>query len=117
MAIALSWQIGGVAVGLIAAGLAWNGLSRYLAARQAKEIIQESAHAAAMQAEQAQEQARQRKPRAERPSGAAEPPPRQRTLAPAYWARTDSRRTRRRRRTRARGPERFVERTLDIFPC
>ncbi len=60
MAIALSWKIGGVAVGLIAAGLAWNGLSRYLAARQANEIIQESARAAAMEAEQAKAQAQQR---------------------------------------------------------
>jgi len=59
MAIALPWKIGGVAVGLIVAGLAWNGLSRYLAARQANEIIQESAHAAAMEAAQAKAQALQ----------------------------------------------------------
>lgn len=60
MTIALSWKIGGVAVGLIAAGLAWNGLSRYLAARQANEIIQESARSAVMEAKQAEAQARQR---------------------------------------------------------
>lgn len=60
MAIALSWKIGGAAVALIAVGLAWNGLSRYLAAQQANEINQESAHAAAMQAEQARAQAQQR---------------------------------------------------------
>jgi len=60
MATALSWKIGGVAVGLIVAGLAWNGLSRYQATRQANEIIQESARAAAMEAAQAKAQAQQR---------------------------------------------------------
>ena len=60
MATSLSWKIGGVAVGLIVAGLAWNGLSRYQATRQANEIIQESARAAALEAAQAKAQAQQR---------------------------------------------------------
>ena len=60
MTAALSWKIGGLALGLVAAGLAWNGLSRYAEARQANEIIQESARAAAIEAEQAKAQAQQR---------------------------------------------------------
>lgn len=60
MAIALPWKVAVVAVGLIVAGLAWNGVSRFLATRQANEIIQESARAAAMEAQQAQAQAQQR---------------------------------------------------------
>lgn len=60
MAIPLSWKVGGSAAGLIVALLAWNGVSRYLAARHADEIIQEAARSAEMEAKQAQAQARQR---------------------------------------------------------
>lgn len=60
MAIALSWKVAGVAVGLIVAGLAWNGISQYLATRQANEFIQESARAAAIEARQAKAEAQQR---------------------------------------------------------
>ncbi len=60
MSISLSWKLVGAAIVPVVAGLAWNGLSRYLAARQADEIIQESARAAAIQAQQAEAQARQR---------------------------------------------------------
>ncbi len=60
MTISLSWKVAGAAIGLIAAGFAWNGVSRYLAVRHADEIIQESARAAAMEAQQAEAQARQR---------------------------------------------------------
>ncbi len=56
----LSWKIAGVAIGLIAAGFAWNGASRYLASRQADQVIEKSARAAAMEAQQAEAQARQR---------------------------------------------------------
>jgi len=60
MAIPLSWKVAGVAVGLIAAALTWNGVSQYRASRHADEIIQQSARAAATEAQQAQAQARQR---------------------------------------------------------
>ncbi len=60
MTIALSWKVAGAAIGLIAAGFAWNGVSLYLAARHADEIIQESARAAAIEAQQAEAQAKQR---------------------------------------------------------
>ncbi|MDE2248277.1 MAG: hypothetical protein KGJ96_06850 [Xanthomonadaceae bacterium] len=59
MAVPLSWKIGAAAAGLLAAALAWNGFSQYLAARQADEITRESAHAAAVQAQRAQAQAAQ----------------------------------------------------------
>lgn len=60
MSMSWSWKVAGAALGLVAAGLAWNGLSQHFAARHADEIIQESARAAAMEAQQAQAQARQR---------------------------------------------------------
>lgn len=60
MPAALPWKVAVVVVGLIVAGLAWNGVSRYLATRQANEIIQESAQAAVMEAQQAKAQAQQR---------------------------------------------------------
>ncbi len=60
MSVSLSLKLAAVAVGLIVAGFAWNGMSRYVAARHADEIIQESARAADMEARQAQAQARRR---------------------------------------------------------
>lgn len=60
MTIPLSWKVIGAATCLIGAGLAWNGVSQYLEARRADEIIQESARAAAVEARLAQAQARQR---------------------------------------------------------
>jgi len=60
MTLSLPWKITGVAVGLIVAWLAWNGVSQYFAARHADEIIQESARAAALDAQQAKARARQR---------------------------------------------------------
>ncbi len=59
MAMPLPWKIGAVVAGLIVAGFAWNGLSRYIAARQADEIIRESARSAALEAQQAKAHARQ----------------------------------------------------------
>ncbi|MGB3271153.1 MAG: hypothetical protein WBA65_14485 [Rhodanobacter sp.] len=60
MTIALRWKIAAALAGLVLAVLAWNGVSRYLAARHADELIQESERAAALQAEQAKARARQR---------------------------------------------------------
>ncbi|MGB5852290.1 MAG: hypothetical protein WBG85_08355 [Rhodanobacter sp.] len=60
MTIALRWKITAALAGLVLAVLAWNGVSRYLAARHADELIQESERAAALQAEQAKARARQR---------------------------------------------------------
>lgn len=60
MAMPLSWKIGAGVAGLIVAVFAWNGLSRYLAARHADEIMRDSAHTAELEAQQAQAQARQR---------------------------------------------------------
>ncbi|MEO8811164.1 MAG: hypothetical protein ABI386_13050 [Rhodanobacter sp.] len=60
MSVSLSWKVAGVALGLVAAAFAWNGVSRYVAARHADEINQESARASDLQAQQAQAQARQR---------------------------------------------------------
>ena len=59
MAIPMSWKIGAVVAGLIVAVLAWNGLSEYLAARHADELMRDSARAAELDAEQAKAQARQ----------------------------------------------------------
>jgi len=59
MAMRLSWKIGGVAAALIVGVLVWNGLSRYLAARQADEIIHDSARTAALDAQLAKAHARQ----------------------------------------------------------
>ena len=60
MTISVPWKVTGAAVGLIVAGLAWNGVSQYFASRHADEIIQQSARAAAMEMQQAQAQALQR---------------------------------------------------------
>lgn len=59
MAMPLSWKIGAVVAGLVVAAFAWNGLSRYLAARQADEITRDSARTAAMEAQQAKARAQQ----------------------------------------------------------
>jgi len=59
MAMPLSWKIGTVAASLIVAVLVWNGLSQYLAARQADEITRDSARAAELEAQQAQAHAQQ----------------------------------------------------------
>ena len=59
MAMPLSWKIGAAVAGLALAVLAWNGVSQMIAAHQADEIVRESARAAALQAEQAREHARQ----------------------------------------------------------
>lgn len=60
MTIALRWKIAAALAALVLAVLAWNGVSRYLAARHADELIQEAERAAALQAEQAKARARQR---------------------------------------------------------
>lgn len=60
MVVPMSWKVGIGVAGVIVALLAWNGVSRYLAARHADEIIQEAARAADMETKQAQAQARQR---------------------------------------------------------
>lgn len=59
MAMPLSWKIGTAAASLLVAVLVWNGLSQYLAARQADEITRDSARAAALEAQQAQAHAQQ----------------------------------------------------------
>jgi hypothetical protein len=59
MAMPLSWKIGTVAASLLVAVLVWNGLSQYLAARQADEITRDSARAAELEAQQAKTQAQQ----------------------------------------------------------
>ncbi|WP_158754152.1 hypothetical protein [Dyella sp. S184] len=59
MAMPLSWKIGTVVASLLVAVLVWNGLSQYLAARQADEITRDSARAAALEAQQAQAHAQQ----------------------------------------------------------
>jgi hypothetical protein len=60
MTIPWAWKVAGAAVVLLAAALAWNGLSQYRASRHADEIIRESARATATEAQQAQVRARQR---------------------------------------------------------
>ncbi len=59
MAMPLSWKIGVVAASLFVGVLGWNGLSRYLAARQADEIIHDSARTAELDAQLARARARQ----------------------------------------------------------
>lgn len=59
MAMPLSWRIVGAVAGLIATVLVWNGVSQYLAARQADEITQKSARAAAREAQLAKAHAEQ----------------------------------------------------------
>jgi hypothetical protein len=59
MAVPLSWKIGAAVASLIVAVLAWNGVSRYFAARQADEITRDSAHTAELEAQLARAQARQ----------------------------------------------------------
>ncbi len=59
MAMPLPWKIAAIVAGLIVAGLAWNGLSRYIANRHADEIISESARSAQLDAQQAKAHARQ----------------------------------------------------------
>jgi hypothetical protein len=53
MAMPLSWKIGAGVVGLIAALFGWNGVSQYLAARQADEIMRDSARTAELDAQKA----------------------------------------------------------------
>ena len=60
MTIALRWKIAAAALGLLVIALVWSGVSRYLAARQADELVQESSRAKALQAEEAKARARQR---------------------------------------------------------
>src|ERR1700722_9812569 len=59
MAMPLSWKIGVAVAGVIVAVFAWNGLSRYLAARQADEITRDSARIAMQEAQQAKAHAQQ----------------------------------------------------------
>jgi len=59
MAMPLSWKIGAVLASLIVAVLAWDGLSQYLAARHADEIMRDSARIAALDAQQAKDRAQQ----------------------------------------------------------
>lgn len=60
MTIALHWKIAAAATALVVAALVWNGVSRYVAARHADELVQEAERAAALQAQQAQARAQQR---------------------------------------------------------
>jgi hypothetical protein len=55
----LSWKIGAAVASLIVAMFAWNGLSQYLAARQADEITRDSARIAMQDAQLAKAQAEQ----------------------------------------------------------
>jgi hypothetical protein len=55
----LSWKIGAAVAGVIVAVFAWNGLSRYLAARQADEITRDSARIAMQDAQEAKAHAQQ----------------------------------------------------------
>jgi hypothetical protein len=55
----LSWKIGAAVAGLIGAMFAWNGLSQFLAARQADEITRDSARTAMQDAQQAKAHAEQ----------------------------------------------------------
>ncbi len=59
MAMPLSWKIGAVVAGLVVAVVAWNGISQYLAGRHADEVMRDSAHAAALEAQQAKDLAEQ----------------------------------------------------------
>ena len=59
MAMPLSWKIGAVLAGLVVAVVAWNGISQYLAGRHADEVMRDSAHAAALEAQQAKDLAEQ----------------------------------------------------------
>lgn len=59
MAMRLSWKIGAAVASLIVGVLAWNGVSRYLSARHADEIIHDSAHTAELEAQLARAHARQ----------------------------------------------------------
>lgn len=59
MAMPMSWKIGAGVAGLIVAVFAWNGLSRYIAARHADELIRDSARAAELDAQQAKARAQQ----------------------------------------------------------
>jgi hypothetical protein len=52
MSVSLSLRVAAFAGGLLVAGLAWNGLSRYFAARHADEIIPVSEHSQQLQASQ-----------------------------------------------------------------
>jgi hypothetical protein len=63
MAMPLSWKIGAAVASLIVAMFAWNGLSQYLAARQADEITRDSARTAMLEAQQAKAQAQQHQAR------------------------------------------------------
>jgi septal ring factor EnvC (AmiA/AmiB activator) len=55
----LSWKIGAAVASLMVAMFAWNGLSQYLAARQADEITRDSARTAMQDAQLAKAQAQQ----------------------------------------------------------
>lgn len=59
MVMPLSWKIGAGVAGLIVAVLAWNGLSQYLAARHADEVMRDSARSAELDAQQAKAHAQQ----------------------------------------------------------
>lgn len=60
MAVPLSWKVGGAVAAVVAAALAWHGVSLYLAARHADELTLEVARNAELQAQQARAQAEQR---------------------------------------------------------
>ena len=59
MAVSLSWKIGAALASVIVAALAWNGLSQYVAARQADEITRDSARTAELNAQKAKAHALQ----------------------------------------------------------
>ncbi len=59
MAMSLSWKIGAGVAGLVAAAVAWNGMSQYLAGRHADEVMRASTLAAAEDAQRAKAAAAQ----------------------------------------------------------
>jgi hypothetical protein len=60
MAVPLSWKVGGAVAAVVAAALAWHGVSLYLAARHADELTMDVARNAELEAQQARAQAQQR---------------------------------------------------------
>lgn len=60
MTMPLSWKVGAVVAGLIAAVVVWNGLSRYLAARHADELARDYARTTELDAQLARKRGEQR---------------------------------------------------------
>lgn len=60
MVMPLSWKVGAAAAGLIGVALAWNGVSRYVAAHHADELERDYARTAELDAQLAKARAEQR---------------------------------------------------------